>query len=491
MGDLARRFLRLSRHLAVPAAAAQPVLVGSGHLHRVRQAGRQRARAGRGCQDRGFQPARRPLPAHRHGDRPALPRLPLAGDAGGRAGAAGRAFRFPGQPGCAGEVRGLRAFWGRPEPGHRGRVRVLLGPAADGQLRFPRDRLRRPAAGLFPVRAGPRPHQGRGLVGAPAGLRQGGSGLHGSRHRPLPGHRRHASRGSRRQAAHQGGPGPRDLGFCLVVPGHRGDHPALQPGPPVRLLERRRDPRPRRAPDRDRPDRAVLPRVARQAANDRDAAAADRVHRARLAAGPDRRAESAVAFRVHELELLGNVLALQRHGDADHLHRGHRRDGQDRRRHGRGRPGRIRELGQREPGRAPRGPSRSAAIRRRHDAGDHGPAGLPVPAQHPVERAELPDQQPREGRRRGHGQSARWRHRAGHPGSARAARRPHRHLLDRQQRQPQDPVHRVRRPEQRLHPGDQQRPRLHRPASTQATSTLRSSSPATSTSSAAPDPPKP
>ena len=87
---------------------------------------------------------------------------------------------------------GSRGFRGRPEPGHRGRVRVLLGPAADGQLRFPRDRLRRPAAGLLPVRAGPRPHQGRGLVGAPAGLRQGGSGLHGGRHRPLPGHRRHA-----------------------------------------------------------------------------------------------------------------------------------------------------------------------------------------------------------------------------------------------------------------------------------------------------------
>ena len=69
-------------------------------------------------------------------------------------------------------------------------------------------------------------------------------------------------RGSRRQAAHQGGPGPLDLGFCLVVPGHRGDHPALQPGPSVRLLERRRDPRLWRAPDRGRPDQPVLPRLA-------------------------------------------------------------------------------------------------------------------------------------------------------------------------------------------------------------------------------------
>ena len=44
-----------------------------------------------------------------------------------------------------------------PGPGDRDRVRVLLGPAADGQLRLPRDRLRRPAAGLLAVRAGPRP----------------------------------------------------------------------------------------------------------------------------------------------------------------------------------------------------------------------------------------------------------------------------------------------------------------------------------------------
>ena len=54
---------------------------------------------------------------------------------------------------------------------------------------------------------------------------------------------------------------------------------------------------------------------------------------------------------------------------------------------------------------APRGHGRSTAIRCRHDAGDHGPAGLSVPAQHSVERAELPDQQSREVRRRGHGQS--------------------------------------------------------------------------------------
>ena len=75
--------------------------------------------------------------------------------------------------------------------GDRGRLRVLLGPAAAGRLRLPRDRVRGAAAGLLAVRAGPRARtQGRTglrLVGAAAGLRQGGPGLHGGRHRHLPG----------------------------------------------------------------------------------------------------------------------------------------------------------------------------------------------------------------------------------------------------------------------------------------------------------------
>ena len=82
-------------------------------------------------------------------------------------------------------------------------------------------------------------HQGRGLVGGSAGLRQGGPGLHGRRHRPLPGIAgiRAAARArpampfeADRPTPHPGGPVPVDLGLCLVVPGHRGDHPALQPG---------------------------------------------------------------------------------------------------------------------------------------------------------------------------------------------------------------------------------------------------------------------
>ena len=46
----------------------------------------------------------------------------------------------------------------------------------------------------------------------------------------------------------------------------------------------------------------------------------------------------------------------------------------------------------------------------------------------------------------GHGPGSRRCQRADHPGPAGAAGRPDRHLLDRQQRQPANPVHRVRRP---------------------------------------------
>ena len=97
-------------------------------------------------------------------------------------------------------------------------------------------------------------------------------------------------------------------------------------------------------------------------------------------------------------------------------------------------------------------------------ARDRGHAGLPVPAQSPVECADLPDQPACRGGRGGHGPGARWRHRPGHAGPPGAAGRPHRHVLDRQRRQPQDPVHRLRWPQQRLQPGHQQRPRLYRPA---------------------------
>ena len=50
---------------------------------------------------------------------------------------------------------------------------------------------------------------------------------------------------------------PAGLGLRLVIRGHRRDHPALQPGPHVPVLERRRGPGPRRAPVGARPGPAV------------------------------------------------------------------------------------------------------------------------------------------------------------------------------------------------------------------------------------------
>ncbi len=108
----------------------------------------------------------------------------------------------------------------------------------------------------------------------------------------------------------QAGPGPADLGFRLVVSGYRPDHPALQPGPSLCLLERRRNPGARRPPDRDRPGQAVPDRVARQAPDDRDDGFADRVHRAEVAAGADRGAEPAAALPVDGQQLLGHAVAL-------------------------------------------------------------------------------------------------------------------------------------------------------------------------------------
>jgi hypothetical protein len=79
-------------------------------------------------------------------------------------------------------------------------------------------------------------------------------------------------------------------------------------------------------------------------------------------------------------------------------------------------------------------------------------------------RSDVPHQPACRLRRGSHGQGSRWRHRADHARSPRAAGRSYRHLLDRQQRQPQDSVHRLRRPEQRLLPSHQQRSRFHRRA---------------------------
>ena len=84
------------------------------------------------------------------------------------------------------------------------------------------------------------------------------------------------------------------------------------------------------------------------------------------------------------------------------------------------------------------------------------------PLSHAVERLDVPDQPACPRGRGGHGPRAGRRYRADHAGSARPAGRPDRYLLDRQQRQSADPVHRVRRPRQRLLPGPGQRSRLHR-----------------------------
>ncbi len=103
--------------------------------------------------------------------------------------------------------------WSRSRPGDRRGVRVLLGPAADGRLRLPRDRVRGTAPGLLAVGAGSRPAEGCGLVGGSPGLRQGRPGLHRRRYRPLPDRHRPArespgARGRRRS----GGPGSRCRG---------------------------------------------------------------------------------------------------------------------------------------------------------------------------------------------------------------------------------------------------------------------------------------
>ena len=99
----------------------------------------------------------------------------LCAVAGHLAGGPGRADRGIRAPGDLGRGREAGAQGGC---GHRGRVRALLGPAADDRLRLPRDRLRPAAAGLLAGRADPRPLPQRGAVGAAAGVRQGRPGVH-------------------------------------------------------------------------------------------------------------------------------------------------------------------------------------------------------------------------------------------------------------------------------------------------------------------------
>ena len=64
-------------------------------------------------------------------------------------------------------------------------------------------------------------------------------------------------RGHSRRPPGRGRAVPADLGLHLVVPGHRRDHPALQPGSSLLLLEQRRGPVARRAPVTGRPGYAA------------------------------------------------------------------------------------------------------------------------------------------------------------------------------------------------------------------------------------------
>ena len=92
-----------------------------------------------------------------------------------------------------------------------------------------------------------------------------------------------------------------------------------------------------------------------------------------------------------------------------------------------------------EPARAGDGTARA-----RGHAGRLRRAGLPVPAEQPVESADLRDQRPGAGRRCRDGPGAGRRHRGDRPRPARAASRPNRHVLARHGRQPGAAVHRVR-----------------------------------------------
>ena len=152
------------------------------------------------------------------------------------------------------------------------------------------------------------------------------------------------------------------LGTGLVPPGHRGDHPALQRAASVPVLDRRRRAEPQRGAslggDGAGPVRPLLrPEAAHHAAHP----AAGGVPRPGLPAGPGGGAEPGAAVRVHEQRLLGRGIPLQRHGDADRVHRRDRHAGPDP-----CPPGAARERGAAgqppfgRPGwiRRPRGPSR-------------------------------------------------------------------------------------------------------------------------------------
>ena len=123
-----------------------------------------------------------------------------------------------------------------------------------------------------------------------------------------------------------GGSCARGLGPGLVGAGDRGDHPAFQPGPPLHVLERRRRDLTRRRPHLGRrPAGPAHPGRPGEAAHHRPGAAAGGVPRAAFPARRGRRAGPGAAVPVHQQQLLGHAVALQRHPDA------HRLRGRDRR----------------------------------------------------------------------------------------------------------------------------------------------------------------
>ena len=161
-----------------------------------------------------------------------------------------------------------------------------------------------------------RPRRGR-AVGAAAGVRQGGPGVHGGRDRPghdrlgpglgrrqadgpptrgLAARRYGPASGRRPAAARPGCRGPGvgpgrccwRLGPGLVGAGDRGDHPALQPDAPLPVLERRGSGRPRRRTLGGRRWRTSSPRPAREAVDHVPDPAARGVPRAAVPARADR-----------------------------------------------------------------------------------------------------------------------------------------------------------------------------------------------------------
>ena len=154
------------------------------------------------------------------------------------------------------------------------------------------------------------------------------------------------------------------LGTRLVRPGPHGAHPALQHAAPVPVLGRRRGAEPRRAASVGaggaRPVRPLLPPEAPHHAAHPAAGGLPRAgltDRAGGGAGPG------APVRVHERRLLGVGIPLQRHGDADRLHRRDRHAGQDPRVPGSA--GRNRGASPGRSGRRPGAPRRSCSSSRR------------------------------------------------------------------------------------------------------------------------------